>query len=169
MSENGQVSRVEWIDAALEEHEGPLLRYALRFTQDAERARDVVQDTFLKLCREDQASLNGKLAQWLYTVCRNRALDVYRKESRMTVIADERLPTRISDDPRPDEAVETQDSVGQMLLALGDLPPNQQECIRLKFQSGLSYREIAEVTGLSVSNVGVQIHTGLKKLRQLLN
>jgi RNA polymerase sigma-70 factor (ECF subfamily) len=45
------------------------------------------------------------------------------------------------------------------------LPANQQEVIRLKFQSGLSYREISRVTGLTVSHVGVLIHTGLKSIR----
>jgi RNA polymerase sigma-70 factor (ECF subfamily) len=52
---------------------------------------------------------------------------------------------------------------------LGDLPANQQEAIRLKFQHELSYKQIAEVTQLSVSNVGFLIHTGLKTLRQRLN
>ena len=49
------------------------------------------------------------------------------------------------------------------------LPANQQEVIRLKFQHGLSYKQIAEVTQLSVSNVGFLIHAGLKTLRQRLN
>ena len=48
------------------------------------------------------------------------------------------------------------------------LPPNQREVIRLKFQNDLSYREIAEVTQLTETNVGFLLHTGLKKLRALL-
>ena len=68
--------------------------------------------------------------------------------------------------PPPDEAVETQDTASRILECLSDLTDNQQECIRLKFQHGLSYREIAAVTKLSVSNVGFLIHTGIKKVRQ---
>ena len=49
---------------------------------------------------------------------------------------------------------------------LARLPENQQEVIRLKFQQGLSYKEISSVTGLSVTNVGFLIHTGLKRLRE---
>ena len=45
------------------------------------------------------------------------------------------------------------------------LPHNQQEVIRLKFQQGLSYKEIAAITELSASNVGYLIHTAVKKLR----
>jgi len=48
-------------------------------TGDIEQAREVVQDTFLKLCRQKPAQIRNYLAQWLYTVCRNRALDVLRK------------------------------------------------------------------------------------------
>ena len=73
-----------WIRDAIRRFEVPLLRYAQGITRDAEIARDVVQDTFLKLCRSQQADLGERLAPWLYTVCRNRAIDVCRKEGRMT-------------------------------------------------------------------------------------
>ena len=46
------------------------------------------------------------------------------------------------------------------------MPANQQEVVHLKFQSGLSYREISDVTGLSVSNVGFLLHTALARLRE---
>ena len=65
----------------------------------------------------------------------------------------------------PRESAETSHSVQVVLDLVNDLTPNQQECIRLKFQHGLSYREISAITGLSVSNVGFLIHVGLKKVR----
>jgi RNA polymerase sigma-70 factor (ECF subfamily) len=64
---------------------------------------------------------------------------------------------------------ERNDSAAQVLGLVERLPPNQQEVIRLKFQGGLSYREISRVTGLTVSHVGVLIHTGLKSIRLKLN
>jgi RNA polymerase sigma-70 factor (ECF subfamily) len=54
------------------------------------------------------------------------------------------------------------------MQAMGGLTRNQQEVIRLKFQNALSYREISDVTGLSVSNVGYLIHMGLRQMRQQL-
>jgi DNA-directed RNA polymerase specialized sigma24 family protein len=75
--------RADRVRSALERFEGPLTRYAASITGDIERARDVVQDTFVRLCDEEPGRLNGCLAQWLFTVCRNRALDVQRKEQRM--------------------------------------------------------------------------------------
>ena len=48
------------------------------------------------------------------------------------------------------------------------LPENQQTVILLKFRDGLSYQEISDLTGLSCGNVGFLIHTGLKRMRELL-
>ena len=65
--------------------------------------------------------------------------------------------------------MEQKEELGRVLRILQTLPRNQQEVIRLKFQNGLSYREISEVTKLSVSNVGFLLHTGLKTVRQKLD
>jgi RNA polymerase sigma-70 factor (ECF subfamily) len=166
MMNDADTGKREWIQSALGEHEGPLLRYAQRITGDLEQARDVVQDTFLKLWREDPAELDGHLAEWLFTVCRNKAIDVRRKESRMTTVAEAQLSTRAGDEFTPDVVAERRDTAGRALELLERLPGNQQEVIRLKFQNGLSYREISGVTGLTVTNVGFLIHRGIKTLRE---
>src|SRR6185436_1188548 len=122
------------VKALLDRFQGPLIRYAFQITGDLERARDVVQDTFLQLCSENRASLNGHLEQWLYTVCRNRALDVRRKEGRMNPIT-ETTAEPISD--RPDALVSLQQTerFQSALKILETLPVSQQEVIRLKFQN----------------------------------
>ncbi|HZI33506.1 MAG TPA: sigma-70 family RNA polymerase sigma factor [Candidatus Binatia bacterium] len=146
-------AKSDWIQAALREHEGALVRYAAQFTGDLDRARDVVQDTFLRLCGEDHAQLDGHLTQWLFTVCRNRALDIQRKEQRMKPLNDEELATRPGSEVSPAALAERNESRSHVLRLLKDLPSNQREVVRLKFQNGLSYKEIAGVTNLSVSNV----------------
>ena len=64
--------------------------------------------------------------------------------------------------------MERKERFEEVLRFLERLPENQREVIRLKFQGDLSYKEISEVTGLSVSNVGFLIHTGIKRLRSLM-
>jgi len=145
---------------------GPLTRYAALITGDLERARDVVQDTFIRLCAEKQQRIGPHLAQWLFTVCRNRALDVQRKESRMTPLTDVEINSHESAEPSPAVETERRETTSHLLGLLGTLPKNQQEVIRLKFQNDLSYQEISAVTNLSVSNVGFLIHTAIKNLRQ---
>lgn len=157
----------EWVRAAVAQYEAPLIRYALRFSGDLEAARDIVQDTFLRLCRAARTEVEPHLAQWLYTVCRNRALDVVRKEGRMNHVHTE-VADMASDRPPPAAPVERAEAYGQVLALLATLPARQQEVIRLKFQEGLSYKEIAGITQLTANHVGVIIHEGIKTLRARL-
>lgn len=156
----------EWVRAAVDRFSGPLLRYAQLITGDNEHARDVVQDTFVRLCDERQERIESRLAQWLYTVCRNRALDVQRKQRRTKPLEQQEMDSHASADPSPASQVEQNDTHQEMLTLLARLPKNQIEVVRLKFQHNLSYREISAVTGLSESNVGFLIHTAIKTLRQ---
>lgn len=160
---DGQRERVR---SALREFEGPLVRYAQRITGDLEIARDVVQETFLRLWREDTAELDGRLPQWLFTVCRNYALDVRRKETRMTTLAEPIAADTFTNETPPDELAEQRDTAKEVFAWLDRLPANQQEVIRLKFQNGLKYKQIAEITGLTATNVGFLIHKGMKALRE---
>lgn len=161
--------KAEWLRLAIERFESPLTRYAASLTGDAERARDVVQDTFVRLCGQQPKQLNGCLAEWLFTVCRHRALDVRRKESRMTALTEIILEAEAASEPTPSANAERNETAGEMLQLVAKLPRNQQEVLRLKFQGGLSYEEISRVTKLSVSNVGFLLHTAIKTLRQKMS
>jgi RNA polymerase sigma-70 factor (ECF subfamily) len=152
----------EWIQSAVSQFEGPLTIYAARLLGDVDRARDVVQDTFLKLWQAERATVDGHLAKWLYTVCRNRALDVRRKEHRMTRLDQTEAPAAPAAGDSPGK-----DCTGVLALVAG-LPDRQQEAVRLKFQGGLSYREIAEVMNTTANNVGVLLHTAIKSIREQL-
>jgi len=154
------------MDALVRRFERPLLQYATRILGDSDRARDVVQETFVKLQNEKRDQFDDAPAKWLFTVCRNGALNICRKEKRMTYLDQELLEARESEQPAPYEKLEAKEASGFLLKILGTLPPRQQEVLQLKFQNDLSYQEISEITKLSVSNVGVLIHNALKTLRQ---
>ena len=161
------MSPEEIIDQALRRYERPLVSYAKAITGDLESARDAVQETFLRLSRQDVAALETRLAPWLFFVCRNCALDHCRKASRFTgQPVDENRP---SESLSPDaEAELAEDSV--LLKRLVDqLPQAQRELVKLKYEAGLSYKEMSETTRMSVSNVGVQLHAAIQTLRRLWN
>ncbi|QEH34094.1 ECF RNA polymerase sigma factor SigE [Aquisphaera giovannonii] len=165
MAQRSEPERGAWVREAVTRFEGPLTLYATRLLGDPEAARDVVQDTFLRLCSQARESVEGHLAEWLFTVCRNRALDVLRKEHRMTQLSDEQVNRCLSPAPGPQEAAERHDLGAKVLSLLESLPVNQREVLRLKFQNGFSYQEISRISGHSVSNVGYLIHAGIKTLR----
>jgi RNA polymerase sigma-70 factor (ECF subfamily) len=154
-----------WVADALEIHERPLIRYAKWLLGDLESARDIVQETFLRLCREDPARLQGHLAPWLFTVCRNLALDARKKAARMAPIDDEQFPVPCDLDERHD----ARQALARIHDTLEKLPANQREVVYLKFQCDLSYREISEITALSVSNVGFLLHTAVRAIRSHLS
>ena len=161
--------RLMWIHSILDGYEGPLTRYAARITGDIDLARDVVQETFLRLCSENRAEVDGHVAQWLYTVCRSRALDVRRKERRVQALSEDQIKASEGADHDPAHIAESREQACRVLQVVALLPENQQEVIRLRFQSGLTYKEIAGVTNLSVSNVGYLIHTAVRTIREKLN
>ncbi len=157
-----------FVREAVDRFEGPLTQYAARLLGDHDRARDVVQDAFLRLCSQDHGALEGRLAEWLFTVCRNRTTDILRKEGRMASLTEEQLLLRASPEPGPPEIAEARDTQSRAAQLLETLPESQREVIRLKFQNGFSYREISRISGHSVSNVGYLIHVGLKAIRSQL-
>jgi RNA polymerase sigma-70 factor (ECF subfamily) len=165
MSRREDEAKARWIKASLDQHEAKLTRYALRITHDLERAREVVQETFLKLWQADQAQIEGHLAEWLYTVCRNQALDLRRKDRRMVPLAKDGAVETPDESPTAGEQLERRQEENRVLNAFLGLTDKQQEVLRLKFQGRLSYAEISRVTGLSVSNIGYIIHTGVQALR----
>jgi RNA polymerase sigma factor (sigma-70 family) len=165
MSTIPRLEHDSWVRDAVARFQGPLLLYAWRLLRDREAARDIVQETFLKLCKADSVSIEDHLAEWLFTVCRNRALDILRKEQRMTQLREEQVNRCLSTQPGPLDLAERQDLTAKVLDLLEELPSTQREVIRLKFQNGFSYQQISSITGHTVSNVGYLIHAGIKSLR----
>ena len=158
----------EEISALIDQYEQRLLAYARRMLAgDWQAAQDAVQETFLRLCRESRSKIKSRVQPWLFTVCRSRVIDMQRTEHSHPVDSAELAVV----DPRPDAAVaaiqaEQADSESTRLQALVDrLSRRQQEVLRLRIQAGLSYREIADVTGLTVSNVGFHLHAAVRSLK----
>lgn len=161
------MSPEEIISAALERYERPLIAYAKTFTGDLDAARDAVQETFLRLSRQDVKALEKRLAPWLFLVCRNCALDHQRKIVRFVPEGLDHDPADSA--PAPDAAASEAEDHSHLRSLLDGLPEKQRELVVLKFEAGLSYQEISEATRLSVSNVGYQLHHAIRTLRERWN
>lgn len=154
-----------FLERTFADQRAPLVRYATRLLGERERAEDVVQDTFLRLMAQPREAVDGHAVEWLFTVCRRRALDVLRKEGRMKRFEDGQVERVSAPEPRPGRALEDAETQATLLRLIDGLPTNQQEVVRLKFQNGFSYQEIARITELSIGNVGFLIHTAVARLR----
>lgn len=154
-----QPTEDDWFDDTIQTYQSKLIAYATRILGDSDRAKDAVQDAFVKLYQSDRSKIQDHVAPWLYRVVRNLALNIIRKDKRM-------IQFKISeeiDDSNSSQQRETAESLFEMVHYL---QPPKDELIMLKFKDGFSYKEIAAITGLSVSNVGYQLHHAIRELKQ---
>lgn len=158
-----QDKKIEWLKTQVVLHEKRLLRFLTRFVSE-EPARDIVQDAFLKLWKESLENVEGRETEWLFTVCRNQALDLLRREKRVKSEPIENVDLASTDLPA-DKNIEAGESQSKVTKAISQLTASQQEVIRLKFQEGFSYKDISKITGHSISHIGVLIHEAMKVLK----
>ena len=159
--------------SAMSDFEIPLTKYAVSILGDLEQARDVVQDTFLKLYKQDPEKVRKKVKSWLFTVCRNHCYDLIKRNRRTSNLEEDEISYITSNDDNPFQVIsflegreEIDEKIKILYSLIEELPSRQREVMRLKFQANLSYKEIAETIGISSSNVGFVMHSALKKLRE---
>jgi RNA polymerase sigma-70 factor (ECF subfamily) len=145
-----------------DENAAALVLYARQWCAAAE---DVVQETFIKLARQPPPPL-ADLAPWLYRVVRNAAISAARRESRRRhheAEAARRTPSWFlpSADNRLDAATAA--------AVLQKLPAEQREVVIARLWGGLTFEQVAGVTGLSVGSAHRHYHAGLAALRERLH
>jgi len=159
------VTDPEWVLEVLRRYERPLLRYAAAVGGE-EHARDVVQDTFLRLCTQAPKGVEDHVAAWLFTVCKNRALELRRSNRRLTTIEEDDLPQ--SPDSGPAAKLELKESVSRVGEAVAALSERYREALLLKIEGGLTYKEIAAVMDITVGHVGFILHDAIAEIRECL-
>ena len=120
-----------WLLETLERYEKPLLKYALGQCGDREMARDAVQDTFLSLASEVAKARPQNLSAWLFSVCRNRLIDIRRKQFRLVPLEDGHLEQDVDGIPAPSARIETEEKNSALLRMVESLPERERELVRL--------------------------------------
>ncbi len=149
----------------------PLTRYACRITGDAATAADVLQDVFLRLWENRaKVTIEVSLQAFLFTMVRNRAYNVNRKQQRINreVVVEEVLNQR-PDDSSIAEEVSAQNLKHLLYRWIEMLPPRRAEAFVLSRYHGLSHREIATIMELSQRTVDTHILLALRELRRRMD
>ncbi|MEI6234944.1 MAG: sigma-70 family RNA polymerase sigma factor [Planctomycetota bacterium] len=154
----------------VERHESALLSFASAFLRDETQAQDVVQEAFLRAARDPHRLLknpndHSSGRNWLLKVVRDLSIDSLRKKATerkamngMAVIADQYSSS-------PDDALDATERVQHARDAIDRLRPRLRELIILKVREQKSYKEIAEITGLTATNVGFLLHQAMQELK----
>lgn len=138
--------------------------YLICFRVPAGRAQELTQDSFLKLY---QKMARGEEIEnpraWLYRVAHNFALRFHEREP----VFDELDPncTAAESSPNPERSLIDRERRSALVQAMGDLSPQQRNCLELRVQ-GLRYREIADIVGISSSAVGEFLRRAVARLKE---
>jgi RNA polymerase sigma-70 factor (ECF subfamily) len=150
----------------VDEYKSPIYNLAYRMTGNLEDADDLTQETFIRayqyLWRYDTSK---KFFTWLYTLALNLIRNHFKK-NKYNKSSEELSANLLADkNPSPEtELIETQE-ISVYLLRLED---ESRALLIMKFHQGLTFEEIAQITGKSLSAVKMRIYRGLEKLKELL-
>jgi len=170
-------------EVLLRRHRAPVFNFILRFTGHSARAEDLLQETWLKVVRRaSEYEPKARFTTWLYTIARNLCVDSARKEKYREVEsldapirseemdgADRSLGELVADcGPAPDRAAHNARLRPLLERALQSLPDEQREVFILREYSGVAFKEIATVTGVSENTVKSRMRYALEGLRRKL-
>ena len=157
-------------------YQRPVYALIVRMVRNASDAEELAQDVFIKAYRAlDRFDASRKFSSWLFKIAHNASIDWLRKRRLQTVALetddDRRDPLTVLADARaetPEAAAQRGELAQAFEVALGRLRPEYREVMLLRFQEGLAYEEIAEVTGLALGTVKTHIHRARKAMAREL-
>ncbi|MBR1688664.1 MAG: sigma-70 family RNA polymerase sigma factor [Prevotella sp.] len=163
-------------DELLARNQQKLFNYILFVVRDPERANDIFQDTFVKVIvklQEGKYTTSGKFAYWVTRIAHNVMMDWYRQQRQEHVVE----PTEgndlsnlrgdtLMDLNRENEIINAQvmDDVRRMMDAL---PAPQREVVYMRFYQDLSFKEIADLTGVSINTSLGRMRYALINMRRM--
>ena len=133
-------------------------------------ADDIVSEIFMKVALNlDKYDRKFAFSTWLFAIARNTLADYFRKQNRKredswSDFFEYSAPISV----QPDEKLLSEETIENLLRAMGKLSDRQRKILELKYWSDLANVEIAEVMNLSASNVGYIHYQAMKKLRELM-
>lgn len=170
--------RVESLGVLVSRWEAPLFRFVSRLVDRPEDARDVCQETFLRIMTKSDAFREGaRFSTWMYQIALNLCRDRARRKKRWGNLvvappAREEAPREsaapVHETTHPALALEKEELRAAVARALALLPRDQREVVLLKEYEGLKFREIADVLGVPESTVKSRMYAGLEGMRASL-
>ncbi len=164
------------ISQLIERHSRRVKDYIRMMVKDEDLAEDIFQDTFIKAVRvidEGRYTHSGKFLSWILRIAHNQVIDHFRSKKQQKEINEQEAgydlfgTLRLAERNVEDQLVAEQ--IKSDIRSLIDLlPEEQQEVVRLRYYSELSFREIAEQTGVSINTALGRMRYALINLRRMI-
>jgi RNA polymerase sigma-70 factor (ECF subfamily) len=163
------------INEIIQRHQARVFGYILMTVKDKEIAEDIFQDTFIKVInklKSDSYVEEGKFIQWVMRIAHNLVIDHFRRTNRFRMVRsndeyDVFNTIEVYDKNAEDEIIEkqTHDKVRQLVEML---PESQREVLKMRHYSEMSFKDIAETTGVSINTALGRMRYALINLRKLI-
>ena len=156
-------------------HKSKIFTSIYLLVKDRALAEDIFQDTFVKVIntlKKGHYQEEGKFLQWVMRIARNLVIDHFRKLSKLPVVTDSDgndifNVISIADENREDEIMREQ-SHNRVRQLIQQLPEEQKEVLILRHYANLSFKEIAELTGVSINTALGRMRYALTNMRKLI-
>lgn len=162
-------------DILLNRYKNKLFSYIYFAVKDKELAEDIFQDTFIKAIltiRQNRYTENGKFQAWLTRIAHNLIIDHFRQEKNNNQISGEEAECCLLNNSKySEETIESQiiynQTISDLKRLIHFLPSNQQEVVIMRYYKNLSFKEIAEKTGVSINTALGRMRYALLNLKKL--
>lgn len=164
------------IEVLINRHKNRVYTYIYLIVKDKQLAEDIFQDTFIKVIRSLKSGRyqeKGIFASWVVRIAHNLVIDFFRKEKNQKTYSNDQNEVdlfnsqKFAEDTKEEEMIKEQ-IYGEVRELVNLLPNDQREVIVLRHYSGLSFKEIADQTNVSINTALGRMRYALINLRKII-
>nr|WP_321410064.1 sigma-70 family RNA polymerase sigma factor [uncultured Carboxylicivirga sp.] len=167
---------VSCIDILIDRHKAKVFSYIMMCVKQQELAEDIFQEAFIrviKTLKKGNYSDTGKFSSWVMRIAHNLIIDHYRKQKNQVMISNDNYEFDLFNSTRfSDKSIEDKMVFEQILSEVNSLvkllPDNQREVVEMRHYKGLSFKEIAEETNVSINTALGRMRYALMNLRRMM-
>ncbi len=164
------------IETLINRHRSKVYTYILLTIKNQQLAEDLFQETFIKVIqslRSGKYRDNGRFLSWVIRISHNLIIDHFRKEKQMNSVSNDDSDLDLFNskklaDQNIEEILVNNQIMYEIRLLINELPDDQREVVLLRHYGGLSFKEIAEQTGVSINTALGRMRYALINLRKLI-
>jgi len=163
-------------DKIIHRHKNKVFAYISLYIRDQALAEDIFQDTFMKVIQSVKSGRyqdNGKFISWVMRIAHNLIIDHFRRIKQMNTISNDEYESdlfnsrKLADSTVEDDMIKRQIQLDVRKM-ISHLPDDQREVVILRHYAGLSFKEIAEITDVSINTALGRMRYALINMRKIM-